>query len=236
MGTGFAERARGVSADGLGNVYVTGETYGSLDGDNAGSADAFLSKFSSAGVLLWTEQLGTSSEDQGCDVSADALGNVFITGRTLGVLDEPGAGGYDAFLSMYGSEGDLAWTRQLGTIAEDAGYGVSADGLGNVYITGDTRGSLGAENQGRWDVFVAKYDSLGNILWTTQFGTDKYDTGADVTVDGLGNVFVTGTTYGSLIGDNAGFTDAFVTKLTPEPGTIILLGFGGVGLLRRRRA
>ena len=47
------------------------------------------------------------------------------------------------------------WTRQLGTSSLDASYGVSADGLGNVYISGATRGSLGGANAGYADAFLA---------------------------------------------------------------------------------
>ena len=42
----------------------------------------------------------------------------------------------------------IEWVRQLGTSATDFSYGVSADGLGNVYISGFTDGSLGGPNAG----------------------------------------------------------------------------------------
>jgi hypothetical protein len=51
---------------------------------------------------------------------------------------------------------NIEWTRQLGTSAEDYSYGVSADGLGNVYISGSINGSLGGPNAGGADAFVAK--------------------------------------------------------------------------------
>ena len=63
------------------------------------------------------------------------------------------------------------WTRQLGTSATDVSYGVSADGLGNVYISGYTDGSLGGPNAGGTDAFVSKYDAAGTLQWTRQLGT-----------------------------------------------------------------
>ncbi|MGH7485296.1 MAG: SBBP repeat-containing protein, partial [bacterium] len=60
LGTSAAESSRGVSADGLGNVYISGSTTGSLGGPFAGIIDAFVSKYDAAGALQWTRQLGTS--------------------------------------------------------------------------------------------------------------------------------------------------------------------------------
>ena len=60
FGTTRSDSAHSVAADGLGNVYVSGQTSGNLGGDNAGSSDAFLSKFDSSGGLLWSQQLGTT--------------------------------------------------------------------------------------------------------------------------------------------------------------------------------
>jgi len=151
-------------------------------------------------------------------------------------MGEGGGGGRDAFLSMLDSNGSLLWTRELGTMAEDAGFGVSADGLGNVFLTGHTEGSLGGANEGGFDAFVSKYDASGSLLWTSQFGTNRYDMGDAVAVDALGNVLVTGCAYDDLAGPNAGATDVFLVKLVPEPATMLILGLGGLALLRRRRA
>ena len=47
---------------------------------------------------------------------------------------------------------------------------MSADGLGNVYISGYTRGSLGGPNAGGTDAFVSKYDAAGNFQWIAAVG------------------------------------------------------------------
>jgi hypothetical protein len=62
-----------VSADGLGSVYISGYTSGSLEGTNVGYYDAFLSKFDASGTLEWTQQLGTSEGDWSNSVSADGF-------------------------------------------------------------------------------------------------------------------------------------------------------------------
>jgi hypothetical protein len=69
--------------------------------------------------------------------------------------------GLAAGLAVCGAAGagraqTVEWTRQLGTSSEDRSHGVSADGLGNVYISGFTFGSLGGPHAGSGDAFVAK--------------------------------------------------------------------------------
>ena len=81
-----------------------------------------------------------------------------------------------AFLlfSAVGLRGEsIEWIRQLGTSSTDESNGVSADGLGNVYISGYTNGSLGGPNAGNEDAFVSKYDAAGTLQWTRQLGTSS---------------------------------------------------------------
>ena len=104
----------------------------------------------------------------------------------------------------------IEWTRQLGTSAVDMSHGVSADGLGNVYISGDTTGSLGGPSAGGYDAFVSKYDAAGNFQWTRQLGTSSTDESYGVSADGLGNVYISGTPPAAW----AGQTPAASTRLS----------------------
>ena len=216
IGSSGSDIARGVSVDSMGNVYISGRTTGSLGGPNAGSGDVFLSKYDSAGNLLWTSQFGTTMNDLGFGVSADGMGNVYISGHTAGSLAGPHQGGFDVFVRKYSTAGAVLWTRQLGTTDFEQCYAISADGLGNVYISGQASGSLGGPNAGSVDVFLCKYDSEGNLLWTRQFGTTEYENNEALSADGMGNVYISGTTFGSLGGPNAGSGDVFVSKYDSE--------------------
>jgi hypothetical protein len=174
--------------------------------------DAFVSKYDASGTFEWTRQLGTSSHDISQAVSADGLGNVYISGVTEGGLEGNNAGDGDAFISKYDASGALQWTRQLGTSSDDYSHGVSADGLGNVYISGETKGDLEGTNAGGSDAFISRYDASGTFEWTRQLGTNRLDYSSGVSVDELGNVYISGGTKGDLEGTNAGGTDAFVAK------------------------
>src|SRR3954447_13403987 len=134
IGTSADDHGYAVSADGLGNVYMSGSTAGNLGGTNAGQADAFVTKWDPDGTLLWTRQLGAAGDDISYGASAGELGSVYISGYTAAGLDGVHTGS-SAFVSKYDAAGTLLWTRQPGFSSSSISYGVSADGLGNVYIT-----------------------------------------------------------------------------------------------------
>ena len=200
LGTSAREDNHGVSADGLGNVYVSGYTQGSLQGTNIGARDAFVAKYDSAGSRLWIKQLGSTVDDRGWGVSADSVGNVYLAGTTGGSLQGTNLGSTDAFLTKYDAAGTLLWTRQLGSTVNDDGRNIYADGAGNVYISGFTSGSLQGTNVGLTDAFVSKYNSTGALQWTRQLGTTSTDYSYGVTADAIGNVYISGTTSGSFQG------------------------------------
>jgi len=103
--TSSGGRGNSVSTDSSGNIYVTGDTYGGLDGNtNSGSYDIFLIKYNSSGTKQWTKQLGTSSGDYGNGVSTDSSDNIYVTGYTNGDLDgNTNSGNFDIFLVKYNS-------------------------------------------------------------------------------------------------------------------------------------
>ncbi len=213
VGTAERDSAMGVTVDRLGNVYISGETNGSFDGFvNRGDQDAFLIKFDAAGNELWVQQIGTDSTDISEAVAVDNAGNVYINGLTGGSLGGANAGMLDVFLAKFDSSGNQVWTRQFGTTSNEAGESVSVDASGNIYVTGDTRGSLGGPSAGSSDPFIVKYDAAGNQVWARQFGSPGDDRSHAVAVDGEGNAFISGFTDGNLERPRVGFTDAYLTK------------------------
>jgi hypothetical protein len=182
---------------------------------------AWVSATARAETLDWVRQLGTSEDDRAYGVSADGLGSVYISGWTRGSLGGTSEGDWDAFLAKYGASGMLEWTRQLGTSEGDASMNVSADGLGNVYISGDTQGNLGGTNAGGQDAFLSKYDASGTLEWTRQLGTSEPDRGLGVSADGLGSVYMSGWTWGKLGHTNPSDKDAFVAKFTDLPDPLL---------------
>jgi uncharacterized protein (AIM24 family) len=171
-----------------------------------------------------TRQLGTPTPDSGNSVATDRAGNVYVAGITSEDLDGAGGdplfGGVDLFLAKFGPAGNLLFTRQLGTVSTDEATGVAVDGVGNVYVAGSTSGDLdgvgGDPLFGGVDLFLAKFNPAGNLLFTRQLGTVSTDEATGVAVDGVGNVYVAGSTNGDLDGAGGdpvlGGTDFFLAK------------------------
>lgn len=105
------------------------------------------------------------------------------------------------------------WTRLAGSSTYDFGYAVAVDASGNVVVAGATQGSMAGGNAGRYDLFVAKYNSAGNRLWLRQRGSSEQDFAYGVATDASGNIYVTGYTGAGLDGNSAfGEWDVFLTK------------------------
>lgn len=209
--------ASAVATDSGGNVYVSGYTVNSLSGgtdpENLG---AWVAKYSAEGKLRWKGQPGKTERDVPRAVATDGEGNVYVAGRTGSSLEGDSQGEEDAWLVKYSVQGVLLWIRQLGTSASDSANDVATDGDGNVYVSGLTGGSLGGLDQGQGDAWVAKYSSPGALLWTRQLGTSTRDSANGVATDQHGDVYLSGSTGGSLGGPNQGQQDAWVAKYSPE--------------------
>jgi hypothetical protein len=230
--------SNGVSADGLGHVYTASFrwyqlpssicTPGPGQGENCADQDAAITKLDAAGNLLWTQQLGTYSRDSAWAVSADGLGNVYLAGDTLGSLGGPNAGGTDSFVSKYDAAGNRQWTRQLGSSRQELTNGVVADDLGNVYISGQTRGDLGGPHSpGTYDSFLGKHDEQGNLQWIRQLPGSSDDVQSGVSADELGNVFLLGDNFVAKF-DAAGDLQWNQPLLWPEGRSLSADGRGNV--------
>jgi len=151
-----------VTVDASGNVYVAGETNGTLPGQSsAGIPDVFVRKYDGSGNEFWTRQFGSDASDEASSVMADTSGNVYVVGSTGKGGALPGqtsAGELDAFIRKYDGSGNELWTRQFGTSDWDWTRGVAVDTSGDVYVAGWTYGALpGQISAGGGDAFLVKF-------------------------------------------------------------------------------
>jgi hypothetical protein len=169
------EYGYGVATDILGNAYISGRT----DSFGAGNFDSFLVCYDSTGNMQWQRVWGGAGTEFYGDVAVDAAGNSYLTGST----NSFGAGLHDAFLLCYDSAGAFQWQRTWGGGSGDEAFGVAADALGSVFVTGY------GNSFGVTSLFALKYDaSTGNLLdeqeWLHPSFSGGYLHGAAIAPDG----------------------------------------------------
>ena len=90
LGGSVDDRGFGIGLDGAGNAYVTGATastnFPAFNGNQpifgGGSLDAFVTKLSASGTVVYSAYLGGSSDEQGFGIVADTSGNAYVAGYT----------------------------------------------------------------------------------------------------------------------------------------------------------
>jgi len=231
VGGGGDERGHGIALDASGNIYVTGRTdsadfpttAGSFDTTFNGGVDAFVTKLSGDGMLVYSTYLGgTGSEmDQGFDmlarrvgaIAVDAAGNAYVTGSTTsadfptttGAFRTVYAGFGDAFVSKLNAAGTaLVYSTYLGGSDSDRGNGIAVDPSGNVCVTGEvvstdfptTPGAFQTTKGGGFsDVFVTKLNAAGSSpIYSSYLGGTGSETPGRLALDDSGQVYVTGST------------------------------------------
>jgi hypothetical protein len=147
-------------------------------------------------------------------IHVDSAGNVI--GSIFGsiVSGTANAGGSDISAVQYTQTGTQTWTTQFGSSGYEEPLSAAVDESGSLYFAGYISGGAMAASlnyAGRYDVFVAQYDSLGDQLWLQQFGTGADEIAYSVSTDLNGTVYVSGTTLGALAPGavNAGTGDVF---------------------------
>nr|WP_163779815.1 SBBP repeat-containing protein [Myxococcus vastator] len=215
-GTPVSDLARGIAVTPAHEVYVVGNTYGSLDGTSTPvSTDIFLLKLDLLGTQQWVRQIDAGELDDAKSVAVGPDGGVYLAGETFGSLDgNTNHGTVDVLLARYDSAGNRQWSRMLGGTQTDYAFGVSVTANNVVQLVGYTSDALdGNPPAGSFDAFLTRYDALGTKLGTRTLGTPFQDIARGVAVDAAGNAYVAGQTFGSLGGNtSAGGYDAFLAR------------------------
>jgi len=132
----------------------------------------------------------------------------------------------------YDFNGTVLWASSIGGAEDDIGQSVCTDANNNAYLTGSfsndtiTIGVTSLSNAGSSDIFIAKYDAAGNVLWAKSAGGIYGEGIKSVSTDSSGNVYVTGNfnsdtlTFGLTTLVNAGNNDIFISKYTSN-GTLL---------------
>ena len=255
----YIDRGTGIVADSTGNIFITGSFYGTLDFDtgpgvspvtSAGVSDVFVAHYDRAGNLVKVFSIGGVGFDRGGKIVLDGDGNIVITGDFAGTVDfDPGPGITNLtsdlyttpFVAKYNRNGNLIFAKAVAGGTQTFNYGLCIDKLQNIYLTGSFTGTadfdpgpgtVNLTSAGASDIFVAKYNQQGNLIYAKNYGGTANDRGAAVVVDDSGNFNLTGTFIGtvnfgsSFTINSKGASDIFLCRFDAAGNIVFSQSFG----------
>ena len=189
---------------------------------------AKVSDIENAGGYLWVSAPITNVGVSEVSVDIDAIINgnyrVYVA-NDKGVLSAASLNMVVVSMSrLYDSVAAQGWGSQFGPINSNSNIRVTVDASGNVYVVSTVR--IDSDR----NLLVKKFDSSGNEISSINLGTTAADFASSIAVDGSGNVYVAGSTYGAFEGfTNPGGSDGFVSKFNSSLVLQDLIQFGTTG-------
>jgi hypothetical protein len=227
-----------IYVDSSGNLYSTGWSSGNsttfdgniVSGTNQQGGYIFTVKYNTEGNVVWARNMGNGGA-RPFNNYVDNLDNVYISGELkhftakFGSYSFTSSGDSDIFIVKYDASGNVIWAKKAGgTQPDGVNGGMKLDSQGNIYFAGNfsgtaSFGSITLTSAQYGELYIAKYDNLGNAVWVKKSesgngggGPECY--GFDI---GAGGYYVTGksshsTNFGTIpiMGTGAGI---FAAKL-----------------------
>ncbi|MEO8148652.1 MAG: T9SS type A sorting domain-containing protein [Bacteroidia bacterium] len=251
----YSESGLAITADYFGGIYITG-TFNSpsiiFNNDtiiNNGIGNVFIAKFDSSGNEIWATSAGGTGSGAAYSIGVDVFGNTCITGKynsptiTFGSTTLSNSGQFDVFIAKFDASGNPLWAKKAGGNGVEEAYSVCSDLVGNVYATGSFwSDSITIDNttigKGGWaNLYVAKFDASGNMLWLKSAGgVTGFESALSLamTIDNSGNSYITGVisgtgiTFGTYsLSSNGAYNDVMVVKYDGNGNVLFAKKAGG---------
>lgn len=245
IGTLKDEGINGISTDDDNNIYING-SYGAnitlgtttLTGANGGS---YIAKLNSNGDFIWAKKINFPPQE----IKADSEGDIYLTGYWYGSQlqfdavtinvdsSNPTVNNLRFYVAKFDSNGTCLWAKSGQSIEPNSFGSVSMsvfpDNNGGVAICGRFHHNTltldqvtltkTTQNNNSSDMFVAKYNSNGVVMWAHNAGSMFQNStyGYAVTIDSFDNVYVGGTfantiQYGTIMLDSSISAQYYLVK------------------------
>lgn len=213
------------TVDGSGNIYISGQSAGTVDFNpdsgtdfytSVGSRSVFLTKLDFTGRYLWTKLISSTSYLLSSTMAADKNGNIYIAGTFDGVVDFDAGSGTDyreslaqaAFLTKINADGSYGGTQVIAGGALSVAS-IAFDALGNIYYAGEFGGTVDFNPAAGVDIrtseasrsaFLTKLGANMGYGWTRTFGgaNGSWANAYSVAVDASGNALIAGRFIGTV--------------------------------------
>ncbi len=231
--TGGAEKGTAVTIDASNNVYVAGQLYNTMDFDPSaatvtltesspqGSGDAFIAKYTTAGVFTNVGQISGAGIELVNRMHVGASGALNVAGTFTGFIDADPRSGNTQNLTAAGTGKDIlfakydlttfapAFAQKIGASnSDDEAIGIRSNSSGDCYLTGYFTGSginfnpagtaLNLSSKGGKDAFISKYNSTGVNTWGFNVGSTTDDQGTSMDFNSAGFAYAGGFYTGSI--------------------------------------
>ncbi|MFH0893933.1 MAG: T9SS type A sorting domain-containing protein [Bacteroidota bacterium] len=242
-----------VSGDAAGNVYVCGDYSGSsiqfgsiILANQTGYSDSFVAKYSGSGNEIWVRGIVGDIDENAYSIVSNDEGYICVAGTFSGstveivplsteisICTQPNN---DIFLARLDPNGNPLWIKSVQGCGYKNSWAVAIDSSDNVYLSGNFQSrsliidsseiANAVTTNNYYDMFLAKYDSTGGLLWVDGAGGNYNDEAIGLAVDPSGKSYTTGYYESSSIAfdnttlTNAGSSDIFLAKHNASSVTV----------------
>lgn len=204
------------------NIFIAGNTTsligiatpGAFQQYISSGDDAFMTKFSSTGALIWSSYYGGNAHELITAIEVDNSNKVYITGHTSSsdLTCTPNAfrnsiDGYEnAFLGAFDNNGNVIYNSYYIKGSNTRGESISISNNGTIYFSGYTNDTETitypsvhqTNNNGYIEGFLVKLNPQFQMIWKTYIGGDHNDLIESMAIDSLENIYIVGKTKSSI--------------------------------------
>ena len=189
--------------------------------------------------IEWSTYYGGKNETYCKSVACDDSNFVYVAGITNSDSGISTPGSYQSnyskggvnwgnFIAKFDSGGKLLWATYYGTSSKTFSLGLKIGPDNRIYLIGETIDSSGFfstksawknNSNGQQDLYISKWTTSGNIIWSTYYGGERNDYFKGMDIDSKGNIYLCGTTFSDTGISSSNALQATRIGVTPKNKT-----------------